>query len=95
MTVIGEAKAKIKDRGLKLVMPEGEDERIRAAADQLKAAGLAEPIVFAAHVPEAGRREAALITARRGKMTEALALRLLKKPLYRAAAMVAVGDAVA
>ena len=95
MTVIGEAKAKIKGRGLKLVMPESEDERIRAAADRLKAAALAEPIVFAAELPEAGHREAALIIARRGRMTEAVALRLLKKPLYRAAAMVAVGDAAA
>ena len=30
MSVIDEAKAKIKGRSLKLVMPEGEDERIRA-----------------------------------------------------------------
>jgi phosphate acetyltransferase len=95
MTVIGEAKAKIKDRGLKLVMPEGEDERIRAAAARLKDERLAEPIVFGPDVPEAGAREAALVTARRDRMTEAMALRLLKKPLYRAAAMVAMGEASA
>src|SRR5947209_1818657 len=94
MTVIDEAKAKIKDKGLKLVMPEGEDDRIRAAAARLKTARLAEPVVFGRHdVPEAGAREAGLITARRDTMTEAMALRLLKKPLYRAGAMVATGEA--
>ena len=35
MSVIDEAKAKIKGRKLRLVMPEGEDERIRAAAQRL------------------------------------------------------------
>lgn len=95
MTVIGEAKTKIKDRGLKLVMPEGEDERIRAAASRLREERLAEPIVFGPDVPEAGAREAALVTARRDRMTEAMALRLLRKPLYRAGAMVALGDASA
>ena len=38
MSVIDEAKAKIKDRGLKLVMPEGEDARIRAAAERFRRA---------------------------------------------------------
>ena len=48
MSVIDEAKAKIKGRGLKLVMPEGEDARIQQAAARLKSEGLAEPIVFGA-----------------------------------------------
>jgi phosphate acetyltransferase len=93
MTVIDEARSKIKDRGLKLVMPEGEDERIRAAARRLQAERLAEPIVFGPEAPAAGAREAALITARRDRMTETMALRLLRKPLYRAGAMVALGEA--
>ena len=42
MSVIDEAKAKIKGRGLKLVMPEGDDARIRAAADIFRREGLAE-----------------------------------------------------
>ena len=33
MSVIDEAKARIKGRRLKLVMPEGDDERIRLAAE--------------------------------------------------------------
>ena len=94
MSVIDEAKAKIKGRGLKLVMPEGEDERIRAAAERFRCEGLAEPIVFgAADVPEADAAEIAVIRARRDKMTDAMAARLLKKPLYRAGAAVATGAA--
>ena len=95
MSVIDEAKAKIEGRKLKLVMPEGEDERIRAAAGKLRDLGLADPVVFGADVPEPGAHHIALVTAKRDKMTDALAARLLKKPLYRAAAMVAVGEASA
>jgi phosphate acetyltransferase len=94
MSVIDEAKAKIKGRGLKLVMPEGEDERIRVAADRFRDEGLAEPIVFGADdVPAATEAHVALVQARRGKMTAAMASRLLKKPLYRAGAAVAAGEA--
>jgi phosphate acetyltransferase len=94
MSVIDEAKAKIKGRGLKLVMPEGEDDRIRVAADRFRDEGLAEPIVFGADdVPAATEAHVALVQARRGKMTEAMASRLLKKPLYRAGAAVAAGEA--
>ena len=50
MSVIDEAKAKIKGRALKLVMPEGDDERIRATAERFRLEGLAEPIVFGRRV---------------------------------------------
>jgi phosphate acetyltransferase len=94
MSVIDEAKAKIKDRGLKLVMPEGEDERIRAAAARFRSEGLAETIVFGADdVPDATEAHVALVQARREKMSGAMAHRLLKKPLYRAGAAVASGEA--
>jgi len=94
MSVIDEAKAKIKDRGLKLVMPEGEDERIRAAAERFRREGLADPVVFgAADVPEATEAHIALVRSRREKMSDAMAERLLKKPLYRAGAAVAAGEA--
>ena len=94
MSVIDEAKAKIKGRGLKLVMPEGEDERIRVAAERFRDEGLAEPIVFGVDdVPAATEAHVALVQARRGKMTAAMASRLLKKPLYRAGAAVAAGEA--
>ena len=94
MSVIDEAKAKIKGRGLKLVMPEGEDARIQQAAARLKSEGLAEPIVFGAEdVPEPGPQHIAILLARRPKLNEAMAVRLLKKPLYRAGAAVAAGEA--
>lgn len=96
MTVIDEAKSKIKGRKLKLVMPEGGDERIRAAADRMVADDLAVPVVFDdGSVPEPAPHHIALVRTRREKMSEAMAARLLKKPLYRAGAMVAVGEAAA
>ena len=93
MSVIAEAKAKIKNRGLKLVMPEGEDARIVAAAESLRQHGLAETIVFAKSLPPLDDADLALITAKRTKMSPAMATRLLNKPLYRAAAMLARGQA--
>ena len=94
MSVIDEAKAKIKSRGLKLVMPEGEDARIQQAAARLKSEGLAEPILFGAEdVPEPGPQHIAILLVRRPKLNEAMAARLLKKPLYRAGAAVAAGEA--
>jgi len=96
MSVIDEARAKIKGRKLKLVMPEGEDARIRAAADRLGAEDLAEPVVFGADdVPEPLGEHIAIVRARRAKMTDAMAARLLRKPLYCASAMVAAGEASA
>ena len=94
MTAIEEAKARIKGRKLKLVLPEGEDDRICAAAERLLADDLAEPIVFdAENIPDALPRHIALVRQRREKMTEAMAARLLRKPLYRAGASVAAGEA--
>jgi phosphate acetyltransferase len=95
MSVIDEAKAKIKGRKLRLVMPEGDDERIRDAAARLRAEDLAEPVVFGADVPEPGAHHVRLVVAKREKMSDAMALRLLRKPLYRGAAMVAAGEAAA
>jgi phosphate acetyltransferase len=95
MTVIDEARAKIKSRGLRLVMPEGDDARIREAAAQLRSEGLAEPVVFGETLPEASEAEIATVLARREKMTAGMAQRLLRKPLYRAGAMLAAGDAAA
>ena len=96
MSVFDEAKAKIKGRKLKLVMPEAEDERIRLAAERFRAEDLADPIVFGADdVPEPQPHHIALVRARRDRMTGAMAARLLRKPLYRGGAMVAAGEAAA
>jgi phosphate acetyltransferase len=93
LTVISEAKAKIRGLGLKLVMPEGDDPRVVEAAAVMLEQDLAVPMVFAENVPPVSSKDVALIQRRRGKMTEAMAMRLLRKPLYRAGAMVAAGEA--
>jgi phosphate acetyltransferase len=94
---IAYAKALIKGKFLPIVMPEGEDGRIRAAAQILRAEGLAVPILFSPESPAPAPTERLIdhVCAMRPKMTEAMAIRLLGKPLFHAAAMVAVGDAVA
>ncbi len=92
MSVIEEAKSKIKGQGLKLVMPEGGDERVVEAAEMLRRAGLADVVVFGA-IPPPTVDEVAIITAHRPKMNAAMAERLLAKPLYKAGAMVATGGA--
>jgi phosphate acetyltransferase len=84
--VIDEAKAKIKGQNLKLVMPEGDDPRIQAAAQILAEQRLAVPIL---EMPDPTQETIAMVMTRRQKMNEAMALRLLRKPLYAAGAMVA------
>ncbi len=78
-------------------MPEGEDGRIRAAAELLRGEGLAVPILFSPGVPPPAPAQELInhVLAMRPKMTAAMATRLLGKPLFLAAAMVAVGDAAA
>lgn len=95
MQAIDYAKALIKGKFLPIVLPEGGDERIRAAASILQSQDLAVPVLFGPDVPEPTPAQLALVQARRPKMTEAMAARLLRKPLYLAAAMVAAGDAAA
>ena len=93
MTVIDEAKGKIKGRGLKIVLPEGDDPRIVAAVQVLKDEGLAEPIAFSGRLPAPQERHVAAVLARRPGMRDGAARRLLARPLFMAGAMVAAGDA--
>jgi phosphate acetyltransferase len=91
--VIDEAKIKIKGQGLKLVMPEGDDPRIVEAARILKKYDLAEPVVFGSQVPEPSREAIIILRARRAKLNDATAAKLLAKPLYAAGGLVASGAA--
>ena len=94
MDAIARAEAAIRGRGLKLVLPEKEDARIREAAERLRAEGLAEPVLFGADdVPPPSQAAVAAVLAQRPKMTPAMAERLLRKPLLRAGAAVATGEA--
>jgi phosphate acetyltransferase len=96
VSVIEQAKAHITGKNLRLVLPEADDPRIVAAAAQLKALNLADVILFSTEtVPEPQADDIALVLSRREKMNEAMAQRLLNKPLYRAGAMVATGEAQA
>lgn len=89
----------------KIVLPEGGDERVRAAAARLAAEGIARPVLIGAEVegcetvdPATDPRRAALaelVAARRARMSPAMAARLLARPLPFAGALVAAGEAAA
>jgi phosphate acetyltransferase len=87
--IIEHAKQRVRGKGLRLVLPEGEDQRIRDAAVMLEQHQLAKVTVFGEEPPPPQADDIALVLSRREKMTESLAARLLRKPLYRAGAMVA------
>lgn len=103
LTVIDRVRQAIAGRGLRLVLPEGQDERIILAARRLAADGLARPIVIGASAsaglenidPTAAKFSdyARLLASRRERMSLATAERLLRRPLYVGAAMVAAGAA--
>ncbi len=77
-----------KARNARVVLPEMEDDRIAAAAEKLRADGICKPVALGDNTEA---YVAALVEARGVK--EALARRMLSRPLFRAAAMVAVGEA--
>jgi phosphate acetyltransferase len=108
----------IRDRALKVVLPEGEDERILRSAQQLSARRLAHPVLLGTPADVQARAaglgisldgcairdpagDAALaayagrLVANRERMTQSMAERTLRKPLYFGGAMLAAGDAAA
>jgi phosphate acetyltransferase len=94
MDAVALAKARIRGKRLRLVMPEGMDARIQAAAKRLRDEGLADPIIFDKDdVPDPTVTAIETVIARRRKLDEALAGRLLRKPLFAGGAMVASGAA--
>ncbi|WP_173933884.1 phosphate acyltransferase [Chelativorans sp. Marseille-P2723] len=91
MGCIEKAFAMARQRRGRIVMPEMEDERIAQAAERLREQALAEPLDLTAARPAEEYLEV-LERARPG-LKPTLALKLLEKPLFKAAAMVAAGDA--
>ncbi len=77
-----------KERQARVVFPEAEDARVAQAMVRLKAEGLCVPLGLG----EVSEAQVGVLVAARG-MKEAMARRLLAKPLYRAASMVAAGEA--
>lgn len=88
MSVLQRAFDAAKARRARVVLPEMEDARIAEAAARLTRDGLADPVPLAA---PSDAHVAALIAAR--GMKEGIARRMLARPLIRAAAMVAAGEA--
>ncbi len=94
MDVVAQCIAKVRGRGLRVVFPEGGDERIVAAAKRLKDEGIAEPIVLA-DVGASDKLDAyaALYAKGRPDSNPKLAKRFASKPLFHAGLMVKAGDA--
>ena len=88
MSVLENIFDRAKARAARVVLPEIEDPRIAEAAQQLRTKGLADPVPLS---PVSDAMVAGLVE-RRG-LKEAIARRILAKPLFRAAAMVASGAA--
>jgi phosphate acetyltransferase len=94
MGVLENCFARIRGRGLRVVLPEAHDERIVAAARRLREEKLAEPILIDGPPPET--RIAAytdLYRQARPDTNPAVARRLAAKPLFHAGLMVKSGDA--
>lgn len=91
MACIEKAFAAARLRGGRVVMPEMDDARIAEAAGRIRREGLAEPVDLAAARPAEAYLEVMLRA--RPTLKPTLALRMLEKPLFRAAAMVAAGEA--
>ncbi len=94
--VVGRCAGMIRGRGLRVVFPEGDDERIVAAAKRLREENLAEPIVLTA-LEESKKLDAyaALYLQGRPDSNPKLARRFALKPLFHAGLMVKAGDAEA
>lgn len=88
MSILSQARAEAQTRNARVVFPEMEDPRIAEAVERLGADGLCQPVPLA----DTSEAQIAALVATRG-MKPATAERLLRKPLYRAAAMVAAGEA--
>lgn len=88
MSVLERAYETARRRKTRVVFPEMADARVEQAANRLAAEGLCEPLPLS---EPSDAQVAAMVEARATK--EAIARRMLTKPLFRAAAMVAAGEA--
>jgi phosphate acetyltransferase len=88
MAVLDDAFARARSKHARVVFPELDDPRVAEAAGRAEAEGLCVALPLA----EVSDAQLAALTSERG-VKEALARRMLGKPLIRAAAMVAAGEA--
>ena len=91
--------ARAAGRRLRIVLPEGDDARVRAAAERLRGDGIAEPIVLGVDLDPAGDARLPAVAAhlrerRPEKVRDGVhALDLAADPLMFGAALVAMGEA--
>lgn len=88
MSALEQAYERARLRKARVVFPEIEDPRVAEACARLRSEKLAEPIALS----EADDAMVTALVAARG-LKEGIARRMLSKPLFRAAAMVAAGQA--
>ncbi len=88
MSIIEKIFEEAQARSARVVLPELDDARVASAAEEMVSRGICEPVALG-DVTEA--QVVALVAAR--GLKEPLARRMLSRPLYRAAAMVAAGEA--
>ena len=93
MSVIEQCFERIRGRGLRVVLPEAHEERIRAAAERLRELELAEPILIDEPASQRLDTYAELYRATRPNTAPAVARRIAGKALYYAGLMVKAGDA--
>ena len=94
--VLERCRDRIRGRGLRVVFPEAQDERIVAAARALRENDLAEPLVLTEPASTSRIADyAALYVANRPDANPRIAHRLASKALFQAGLMVAAGDAEA
>ena len=88
MLVLDRARELARQKGARVVFPEWDEPRIAEAARRLEAEGLAKPVPCA----DVSEAQVAALTQGRG-LKEGIARRMLSRPMFRAAAMVAAGEA--
>lgn len=88
MKAIEQARQVAKERRARVVFPETDDPRVAAAMARLTTEGLAEPV----GVVEKSQAQLDVLIAQRG-LKPGIAARMLDRPLIRAAAMLATGEA--
>jgi phosphate acetyltransferase len=93
MNSIAKAKDVIRSKGLRIVLPEVQDERIQAAAKILSSEQLADVIMPGPVLPHPDVAQIEAVLNLRPGMKTTLVQRLLAKPLYFAGSLVAVGKA--
>ncbi|CAN5454746.1 phosphate acetyltransferase [soil metagenome] len=91
MNIIDRAKRHIRGKKLRLILAEADDSRVETAAVRMAYEDLARPILVGSDMADPSEAEIALVRKRRPKMSITMTRRLLSRPLYRAAAMLATG----